>query len=106
MIEEFNEDEILLVKEAFQIAMDKIENYFATGDASFLNNYTFDEMMLIKGSMLFFYEKSEEYERCKKIKEFFERVESHMKLSEIMGSTSKLPSLIQGVINAKNSSRG
>jgi RNA-splicing ligase RtcB len=97
----FSEEENQMIREVFESAMSKIEEYSITKDSSFLYKYTPIEMQVIKESMIVFYEGAEEYEKCKKIKEFFETIESTIKLGEIIGSTATLSSIIQGVKNAK-----
>lgn len=97
----FSDEENQIIREVFESAMIKIDQYNATKDITFLHKYTAMEMQVIKESMIIFYERLEEYEKCKKIKEFFEKIESTIKLGEIIGAETTLTSIIQGVKNAK-----
>ena len=52
--------------------------------AIFFVNWSF-----IKSSLLTYYESTEEFEKCKFISDFFDRLEKEVKISQVLGSIKK-----------------
>jgi hypothetical protein len=59
----------------FEIAYKAIQKY---GGLSMVSHKTIQKREVLKASMLDYYESTEEFEKCKKIKDFFDKLEDDL----------------------------
>ena len=59
----------------FEIAYKAIQKY---GNLSMVSHKTIQKREVLKASMLDYYESTEEFEKCKKIKDFFDKLEEDL----------------------------
>lgn len=75
-----------LERNIYENAIDRMEKL---GTKAILQPRLVDKRHAIKASLLDYYESTEEYEKCKYITDFFEKLEKEVNLLEVIGSLKR-----------------
>lgn len=70
----------------YENALQRMENF---GTKSIMSPHLLDKREIIKSSLLKYYESTEEFEKCKFISDFFDRLEKEIQISEVLISLKK-----------------
>lgn len=70
----------------YENALERMEKY---GTKSIMTPHLLEKRNSIKSSLLSYYESTEEFEKCKFISDFFDRLEREISLSKVLSSLKK-----------------
>ncbi len=73
-------------RRVYESALQRMKKF---GTESIMIPYLLEKRETIKDSLLSYYESTEEFEKCKFITEFFDRLEEEIKISQILDSAKK-----------------
>lgn len=76
----------IIERKIYENALSRMEKF---GTKSIMSPSLIAKREVIKTSLLSYYESTEEFEKCKFISDFFDRVEKEVKLLEVVGSLKK-----------------
>jgi len=70
----------------YENALERMEKY---GTKSIMSPHLLEKRNSIKSSLLTYYESTEEFEKCKFISDFFDRLEKEIRVSQVLNSLKK-----------------
>jgi len=73
-------------RRVYESALERMEKY---GVNSIMVPHLLSKRHIIKESLLNYYESTEEFEKCKFISDFFDRLEKEIRLSQVLDSLKK-----------------
>ena len=73
-------------RRVYESALERMEKY---GVNSIMVPHLLPKRHIIKESLLNYYESTEEFEKCKFISDFFDRLEKEIRLSQVLDSLKK-----------------
>lgn len=73
-------------RRVYESALQRMEKF---GIRSIMVPRLIEKREVIKTSLLSYYESTEEFEKCKFISEFFDRLEKEIKISQVLDSLKK-----------------
>ena len=76
----------IIERKIYENALSRMEKF---GTKSIMSPSLLEKREIIKTSLLSYYESTEEFEKCKFISDFFDRVEKEVKLLEVVKSLKK-----------------
>jgi hypothetical protein len=73
-------------RKVYESALQRMEKF---GIKSIMVPHLLEKRETIKSSLLSYYESTEEFEKCKFVSEFFDRLEKEIKISQVLISLKK-----------------
>ena len=73
-------------RRVYESALQRMEKF---GVRSIMAPHLLEKRETIKASLLGYYESTEEFEKCKFVSEFFDRLEKEIKISQVLNSLKK-----------------
>lgn len=70
----------------YENALERMEKY---GTKSIMVPHLLAKRNTIKSSLLTYYESTEEFEKCKFVSDFFDRLEKEIRISQVLGAIKK-----------------
>lgn len=81
-----SEGNSVIERKIYENALQRMEKY---GTRSIMVPHLLEKRNSIRSSLLSYYESTEEFEKCKFITDFFDKVEKEIRISQVLGGIKK-----------------
>lgn len=81
-----NSDSSVIERKIYENALSRMEKF---GTRSIMAPHLLEKRDSIKSSLLAYYESTEEFEKCKFITDFFQKLEKEIKISQVLENIKK-----------------
>jgi len=81
-----NSDSSVIERKIYENALSRMEKF---GTKSIMAPHLLEKRDSIKSSLLAYYESTEEFEKCKFITDFFQKLEKEIKISQVLENIKK-----------------